>query len=137
MLQQSGDLELVGRDRSLNANKIVGQPFLKILQKVPQIHITFSSYRHHSDIVHSPAQAGIQGMGGDSLIPAFAGMTAGCVDSSVNELHALRLIVQIGNGRYGALECCAFRSMTPLLHHSSTPLFLILPPVPTLSACTP
>ena len=33
VLEQSGDLELVGRDSSLNANKIVGQPFLKIVEE--------------------------------------------------------------------------------------------------------
>ena len=39
VLQQSGDLELMGRDRSLNAHKIIGQPFLKIVEESSQIHV--------------------------------------------------------------------------------------------------
>jgi len=39
VLEQSGDLELVGRDSSLNANTIVGQPFLKIVEESSEIHV--------------------------------------------------------------------------------------------------
>jgi hypothetical protein len=33
VLEQGGHLELVGRDRSLDANKIIGQPFLKVVEE--------------------------------------------------------------------------------------------------------
>ena len=39
VLQQSSDLELVWRDSSLNAHKVVRQPFLKIVEESSQIHV--------------------------------------------------------------------------------------------------
>ena len=39
MLQQSRYFELMGRDGTLNANKIIGQPFLKVVEESSQIHV--------------------------------------------------------------------------------------------------
>ena len=79
VLQQSSDLELVWRDSSLNAHKVVRQPFLKIVEESSQIHI------------HVPITRG----------------------------------VHISNGvlEYWSAGVSGFESMTPLLHHSSTPIF--------------